>query len=207
MPASETQANQRWFPVARLLRPQGRRGELLADLLTDLPEIFVKDASFRRAPNAESADTAQAVILQDCWRPQGRNAGRVVLKFVGVDSISAAEALNGDHLFLPESALPTLEADTFLVRDLLGASLYDADTLVGTVVDLQFPVAPDGRTRLPDAADLLVVKPQETSADAAEILIPFIKAWLTETDLPNKRIVMNLPPGLHEATPQSETLP
>ncbi len=202
MPGPDTQSDPRWFPVARLLRPQGRRGEMLAEPLTDLPEIFTAGNSFRCAVNVDS--TATPVILENCWRPQGRNAGRLVLKITGVDSITAAEALNGKQLFVREAALPAMEAGTYLVRDLLGCGLYDGRILLGTIVDLQFPVAPDGRTRLPDAADLLVVDPPEAVADTEPFLVPFVKAWLDQADLPNKRIVMHLPPGLLDATWQTE---
>ena len=34
-----------WAAIAVLLRPQGRRGELLADPLTDLPELFASGRS------------------------------------------------------------------------------------------------------------------------------------------------------------------
>ena len=206
MPATDPESDQRWFPVAQLLRPQGRRGEILADPLTDLPEIFAKGVTLHCGAGMPSAHLATPLVLEDCWRPQGRNAGRIVLKFAAIDCITAAEALNGKQLFVLETALPPLEADTFLVRDLLGCSLFDGNTLLGTIVDLQFPVAPDGRTRLPDAADLLVIEPS-TAADPAEtVLVPFVKAWLDITDLPNKRLVMHLPPGLFAALSQAEDL-
>lgn len=201
-PAPASATGERWFPVAHLLRPQGRRGEVLAEPLTDVPGVFTKGGNFRLAKSPEAAATAPSLTLEDCWRPQGRNAGRVVLKLGGVDSISAAEALAEQQLFVPEATLPALDADTFLVRDLLGCSLYDGETLLGAIVDLQFPVAPDGRTRLPDAADLLVVERQnagpENDSPAEPILVPFVKSWLEAADLPGKRIIMHLPPGLFD---------
>ena len=100
----------------------------------------------------------QAHELHNAWQPSGRNAGRVVLKLDGTDSISAAEALAGKFLLLPTSALPPLDPGSFRVRDLIGCALYDRDRCAGTVIDVQFPVAADGRTRLEDAPDLLVVE-------------------------------------------------
>lgn len=190
------QSDQRWMAVARLLRPQGRRGEILAEPLTDRTELFAAGAQFQLAESGRSAAAAPSVTLEDCWQPQGRNAGRLVLKLAGVDSISQAESLQQRELFLPESALPALESDTYFVRDLLECQLFDGDRLLGTIADLQFPIAADGHTRLPNAADLLVVEPAVPTPEGEPVLVPFVKAWLETVDLPGKRIIMHLPPGL-----------
>ena len=193
---SEQEQSKRWIAIGRLLRPQGRRGEILTEPLTDLPDVFVKGRQVRLAVSEAAAAQALPTTLEDCWRPQGRNAGRLVLKLTGVDSISAAEAVEARGLYLLESELPALDADTFLVRDLVGCALYDGEQRLGLVTDLQFPVGPDGRTRLTDAMDLLVIQPESLPEDAEPVLIPFVKAWLSAVDLPGKRIVMHLPPGL-----------
>lgn len=192
-----------WMEAAHLLRPQGRRGELLAELSCDADLFGPGRSFFLAADQAGPALSTPALALDSSWQPTGRNAGRIVLKLHGTDSISAAEALAGQYLFLRTSDLPALEEGTFRVRDLVGCMLLDGDLLAGTVIDLQFPVAADGRTRLVDAPDLLVlqpVPPTETSSPASDlpepVLIPFVQAWLLEVDLPGKRIRMNLPAGL-----------
>lgn len=195
-----------WVPAARLLRPQGRRGELLADLLSDLPGIFVPGRRVSLA--AMGAETESETTIESHWSPTGRNAGRVVLKLAGVDTISAAELLAGRELRILASDLPPLEPDTWFVRDLLGCQLFDGATLVGEVTGVEYPMSPDGRTRLPDTAPLLEVttssgsrsnsseSPSDTLSHAEPVLIPFIKSWLDSVDLEKKRLVMHLPPGL-----------
>lgn len=192
--------------AAHLLRPQGRRGELLADPAADL-DLFVPGRRFALGKSQDKPASVTSLLeLESVWQPTGRNAGRLVLKLGGTDSISAAEALMGQYLFLRTDDLPTLEEGVYRVRDLTGCSLLDGDRLVGTVVDLQFPVGPDGRTRLLDAPDLLVVQPagprDEPATDAVSIpepvLVPFVRAWLLEVDLPARRLRMQLPPGLFE---------
>ena len=205
MAASASSPSETWISVARLLRPQGRRGELLAEPLTDLFEIFSPGRGFRLAAGAEDLSSDASVTLHDAWRPTGRNAGRLVLKLAGVDSIDAAEALEGRELLLRQADLPALDEDTFLVRDLIDCALLDGDRHLGTITDLQFPVGPDGRTRLQDAVDLLVLKPVNDGPEAEPVLIPFVKAWLTSVDLPGKRITMHLPPGLLDEPEATET--
>ncbi len=205
MPSPATPPQTGWTPAARLLRPQGRRGELLADPLTDLPGIFTRGrrASLPVTPTAPAIETT----IESCWSPTGRNAGRVVLKLAGVDTISAAELLAGRDLLIPSSDLPALEPDTWFVRDLLGCQLFDNTTLIGEITGLEYPMSPDGHTRLSDAAPLLEVtplpnprsNPAPSGPPAPEpALIPFIKAWLDSVDLTRRRVTMHLPPGLVE---------
>jgi 16S rRNA processing protein RimM len=195
-----------WIPAARLLRPQGRRGELLAELLSDLPGLFAP--GHRVSLAASGTVSATEMTIESSWSPTGRNAGRVVLKLAGVDTISAAELLAGRELLVLASDLPALEPDTWFVRDLLGCQLFDGTTLIGEITGVEYPMASDGRTRLPDAAPLLEVtggtdarsnsetSSTDTSGRPEPVLVPFIKSWLDAVDLERKRIVMHLPPGL-----------
>lgn len=182
-----------WTAVARLLRPQGRRGELLADPQSDLPSLFTAGQRVAVAGLTSPSGDPLETTLEEHWLPTGRNAGRVVLKLAGCDSITEAERLAGHDLLMPNDSLPALEPDTWFVRDLQGCTLLDGDTPVGEIVGLQYPVAADGRTRLPDAAPLLEVA---THPDAEPALVPFIRAWLDDVDIENRRVVMHLPPGL-----------
>jgi 16S rRNA processing protein RimM len=202
-----------WLPLAHLLRPQGRRGELLADPLTDLQDLFAagREASLATPGATAPAPGSVTLRIEDHWFPTGKNAGRIVLKLSGCDSISAAETLAGQHLLIPAADLPPLDPDTFFVGDLVGCTLFDSSTPgdptpVGTIADLEFATAPDGRTRLEDAAPLLAVTPLNTTTDPTDtpeaILVPFVRAWLDSVDIPARRITMHLPKGLFDtATP------
>ncbi len=197
-----------WLPIALLLRPQGRRGELLAEPLTSLPGVFDAGRSVVLAPEGVITPSPEASVmrLDEHWFPTGKNAGRIVLKLSGCDSISEAELLAGKQVLVHADELPALDPDTFFVGDLLGCDLFDGPLHVGRIVDVQFPTGPDGRTRLEDAAPLLGVELLASQADAAiapedadgsdPILVPFVRAWLDSVDLPNRRIIMHLPSGL-----------
>lgn len=213
MPPQTPQATSGWMEAAHLLRPQGRRGELLAEPSIEF-DLFTPGRRLALARTAATPSLPLTLVeLEAAWQPTGRNAGRLVLKLRGTDSITGAEALAGQYLLLREDDLPALEEGTYRVRDLVGCTLYDDDLPVGLVIDLQFPVAPDGRTRLDDAPDLLLVAPSspdaathdQAAAAAADpnassgpepVLVPFVRAWLLEVDLPGKRLRMRLPAGL-----------
>ena len=186
-----------WIPAARLLRPQGRRGELLAEPLSDLPGLFAPGRPISLAATATAP--CFETTLESHWTPTGRNAGRLVLKLAGIDSISAAEPLAGRDLLILSSDLPPLEPDTWFVRDLLGCQLFDGAALIGEITGVEYPMSADGRTRLPDAAPLLeVIRTTDSRSNptAEPVLVPFIKSWLDSVDLEKRRVVMHLPSGL-----------
>ena len=182
-----------WIAIARLLRPQGRKGEVLAELLTDRMSEFRAGRPVRLEKSAPVRPAPREGVLHEHWMPMGKNAGRIVLKLEGVDSISGAELLAGFEVMVPAAELEALDADTFYVKDLLGCTLLNGTEPVGLVVDVQFATSTDGRVRLEDAAPLLAVEGQP---GADPVLVPFVKAYLREIDIAGKRIVMELPDGL-----------
>jgi len=204
---SQPSLNQNpWTAIAVLLRPQGRRGELLADTLTDQPELFATGRSVWLAPAAADAppEGATPLTLEEHFFPTGRNAGRVVLKLSGCDSITAAEQLAQHHLFIPTSDLPELEDGAFFVGDLIGCELFNGETLAGTISAVEFATTTDGNSRLDGAAPLLAVDLPNAAPEAEPTLVPFVQDWIVSIDLPAKRIVMHLPDGLFEASGSDE---
>ncbi len=185
-----------WFPIARLLRPQGRRGEILADSLSDLPALFDPHLDVVFGSNGSPAPNSPTLHIEEHWLPTGKNAGRVVLKLSGCNSISDAAALAGRQLLIPTSQLPALDPGVFFVGDLLGCTVFDGPHPIGVIVDVRFATAPDGRTRLEDAAPLLSV---ELSSSSEPVLIPFVMAWTESVDIAARRILMRLPDGLLDA--------
>jgi 16S rRNA processing protein RimM len=189
-----------WVLLARILRPQGRKGEVLADLFTDFPERFGSRPAVWLAPNGfterqevstSAPETAEIVAH---WLPVGRNAGRVVLQFSGVDSISAAEQLSGKEVIVPAEARMPLEDGAAYISDLVDCTVYDRGEPIGKVTDVQFATTPDGTRRLEEATPLLVID----APDSSEVLVPFAKAYLVELDMESKTIRMELPEGLAE---------
>jgi len=167
--------------LAHLLRPQGRKGELLAELLTDFPEKFTGRQVFLGA---------EEYFVESYFLPTGRNAGRVVLKFANVDSINDAEKLNGLDVTIPQEARAELEEGQTYISDLVGCAVFDGGKEIGVVDDVE---APHGSEAL-DLASILVVK----GINGEEHLIPFVKAYIVSIDTAAKRIQMNLPEGLLE---------
>jgi 16S rRNA processing protein RimM len=196
-----TQTVPAWIVLAHLLRPQGRKGELLAELFTDFPERFEEQTRVFLAPSGFDGQESEARAMEvvGFWLPVGKNQGRVVLRLAGVETISDAEAVAGLEVLVPREERLPLDDDSVYISELIGCTVYDGATAVGFVEDVQFATTADGARRLIDAAPLLEVK----SPAGDEILIPFAKAFLVVVDTEAKRIEMKLPEGLVEVNRSS----
>jgi 16S rRNA processing protein RimM len=183
-----------WIVLAHLLRPQGRKGELLAELLTDFPERFESHTRVFLAARGFSGTPSEARLMEvaSFWLPLGKNEGRIVLQFQGIDSISDAESVAGLEVIVPEEERLPLDDGSVYISELVGCTIYDGAAIVGVVEDVQFPATADGGRRLAEVAPLLAVR----SLDGDEVLIPFAKAFLVAMDTDAKRIDMVLPAGL-----------
>jgi 16S rRNA processing protein RimM len=168
--------------LARLIRPQGRHGELLADVLTDFPERFAERTHVWLLP-AQGAALPREADLERHWP----HKGRIVLKFAGVDSINDAERYKGWHVAIPRQQRAPLDEDSVYIGDLVGCRVYDETTVsdLGPLLDV---ARGEG-----GAPDMLVLEQH-----GEELLIPFVKAFLVSIDLEARLLRMRLPPGLTE---------
>lgn len=181
---SQLTADQTWIHVAHLIRPQGRRGEVLAEILSDFPDRFaeMRNAFLWRGDNR----AVTPILLENSWL----HKGKVVLKFAQVDSITAAEGLRGADLVISAAERRPLQSDEIYVSDLIGCECVDVSVngelsphVLGTIWDV---------LRQEQTADLLIV----ANSDGIEYEIPFAKAYVLKIDLAGRRVEMNLPAGL-----------
>ena len=163
--------------IAKIAKPRGLKGELVADLLTDFPERFegLLDVT-AVAPSGERRE----LKIENAWFQNGR----VILKFEGVDSVEAADEWRNAEICVPESKAVELESDEFYDWQLTGLEVVtvEGETL-GTVREVM-------RT---GGTENLVV-----AGETREFLIPFAEAICIEVDLEKKRIVVDPPEGLLE---------
>jgi 16S rRNA processing protein RimM len=168
-------------------KPQGRRGEVLAQLHTDFPQRFAERHELSGlAPNGSRRE----LQLQEHWF----HKGGVVLKFAGVDSISDAEQLAGFELQVPLEQRSQLDAGSAYVSEIVGCDVWDGQRFLGRVSDVQFGAgeAPLLVMTLPICAARSVGHCETTT----ELLVPFAAEFVKKLDLTAGRIDMQLPDGL-----------
>lgn len=160
--------------IGRVVRPQGRKGEVVAQSLSDRPGRFpgLKSA-YVPAPGGGS----RRVEITSCWP----HKGRFVLKIAGSDSIDDAEQYRGVELRIGEEELQPLPEGSYYFHQLRGLRVEDGS----------------GRT-LGEVSDLL-----ETGGDAVvlvvrgvagETLIPLAAPFVKDVDLSAGRMQVTLLP-------------
>lgn len=182
-----------WLAIARILRPRGRRGEVVVELLTDFPERF---ASLKRAFLENTETEPQRVEIAETWWQQGR----LILRFAGVDSISQAECLRGRLLLIQRRERVALGENRYYLWELIGCDVIcrGSGIALGKVTDVQ----PTGGVEL-----LRVQADRPGSPEAAEWLIPFAQEICPEIDVGARRIVIDPPEGLLDLNEERPVAP
>lgn len=158
-----------------MLKTQGRHGEVAVDVHSDVPDRFQEGVKLF----ALGEDNQRRELeIETLWP----HKGLLVLKFAGVDSISAAEPLIDSELQVSGRQRGELEAGWNYVSDLVGCEVFDQDCEIGQVEDVRLDAG---------EAPLLILR-----AGQREIEIPFAEAYLQEVDLSGKKIRMRLPEGM-----------
>ena len=178
-----------WTWLARIRRPQGRKGEVFAEILTDFPEKFAQRERLWLMPDttqSRSAPTSPALPREVHLIGYWLHKGDIVLHFAGIDSISAAEELVGLIVGIPQAERAALAEGQAYISDLIGCVLIDVagsrPVAVGRIEDIE---------RTAGSVPLLIVE-----GERDQVLIPFAKDYLRKVDLAARRLEMALPDGL-----------
>ncbi len=167
-----------YVAVARIVRPQGRQGEVTAEILTDFPERFTSmRAAFLEQPGRPPA----AVQVENAWP----HKGRIILKFAGVDSITHAEGLRGRHVLVRRADRVPVGANRYYFQDLEGCRV--AVEREGRLIEVGkvTGVEPTG------GVDLLRVETPQ-----GEVLVPLAQDICKRIDTDSKTIVIDPPEDL-----------
>lgn len=170
--------NDGFITLARVVKTQGRHGEVAVEVHSDVPDRFTEKMKLQALDRSEGRRELQ---VESLWP----HKGLLVLKFRGIDSISDAEDLIGSELQVPWVERADLEQGWTYVSDLAGCTLVDHGQELGTIEDVQFGAG---------EAPLLIV----ASKMGKKFEVPFAEAYLETVDTTRKQVRMKLPEGLLE---------
>jgi 16S rRNA processing protein RimM len=171
---AESDGNIGWVPIGRLKRSRGNRGEIFAEIYSSQPGRAERLNHVR----LEKEGLNRTAQVERVWF----HDGRPILKFVGVDSISDAEALQGWDILVEEAERALPAEGEFSHEELIGCVVWDADRKIGVVRGVEDY----------GSAPLLELETE----DGREILIPFAREICREIDVAGKVIRAKLPEGL-----------
>ena len=191
---------QGWVLVARIIRPRGNKGEVLAELFTDFPaRLSSRLQIFLRQNQGEP----RPIGLQNFWVDRN-HPEHGIFHFEGYASIDAAEKLRGYDVLIPAADRVKLPSGRYFVSDLIGCSMFEtpleetklsspacameeAPRLLGTVRDVFFPGEGTAGTPL-----------LQVDTASGELLVPLAEDICRRIDVVARRIDVTLPEGLGE---------
>lgn len=157
--------------IGLIVKPQGLRGELAVEPLSDRERRFPE---LRQAFLPGPAGSAREVQVTSA-RP---HQGRFLVKLEGVDSIDEAERLRGLELRIAEEQLEPLPEGSYYHHQLIGLEVYDHGRSLGRVAELLEA----------GAAPVLVVRGPQ-----GETLLPLAERFVKRVDLAAGRLLVELP--------------
>jgi len=161
--------------IGRIRRVHGRRGEVAVEILTDFPDRFQAGESVLLS-NGTGVETRSVEASRF-------HKGRMIVKFAGIDSIPAAEELEGRWVQVPNSARRTLPPRVVYLSDLIGCTVREDGEILGTVEAVEET----------GAGLLLQVRTAE-----GELLVPFAEEICQTVDVRKREILVRLPEGLKD---------
>ena len=113
--------------VAKIVKPQGIRGEVKAQISTNVNAVF--NGLEEAYVEGKKFEISNISLRQ----------GFLYVKFEGIDDRNMAETLRCKRIMLDKDFIKNaLEEDELLVDDLIGMVLYDKEgNLVGQIVDVE----------------------------------------------------------------------
>ena len=163
------------FYLGKIVRKYSFKGELLAKLDTDQPELYEHlDAIFVQVRNN--------LIPFFIEHSQLHKSDLLRIKFEEVDTEADADALIKSELYLPLELLPKLEGSKFYFHEVIGFKINDKNFgEVGVIKAIN-----------DSTAQALF----EVDRDGVEILIPMNDEFIVKVDREAKTIWVETPEGL-----------
>ncbi len=163
--------------VGRVLRPHGVRGEVVVEVLSDVPGRFAQGS---RVSGIRAGEPPFRLVVA----ASRAHKGGAVVRFEGFEDRDRAEELRGVDLEVSREEVPEAPPGTYYQYELLGCLCRNDGEELGRVIE----VVEDG------GGVLLVVE-----GEGRRVPVPFVKEFLREVDVARGRIELALPPGLLEA--------
>ncbi len=164
------------YYLGKIVKPYGRKGELLAKLDTDEPEMYEgMESVFLEIKGElvpffiENSNLHKSHLLR--------------MKFEDVESIEQAEELVGRKMFLPLTDLPELTGNDFYYHEIIGFTSTDENLgLLGVIQGVnEYAAQP-----------YFIIK----HASGKEILVPVHDDFILNVDREKRDILLRIPDGL-----------
>jgi 16S rRNA processing protein RimM len=163
------------FYLGKIVRKHSFKGEVVAKLDTDEPELYT---------NLESVFIALGNNLVPFFMEKSllQKGNQLRIQFEDIESEEDADAILGSELYLPLEFLPKLTGNKFYFHEIIGFDIEDVNHgFVGVITGIN-----------DSSAQPLF----EINANGTEIFIPMIDEFIKKVDRTNRQIIVEAPKGL-----------
>jgi 16S rRNA processing protein RimM len=163
------------FYLGKIVRKHSFKGEVVAKLDTDEPELYQNlESVFVALGNDLVPFFIQKSLLQ--------KGNQLRIQFEDVESEADADAIMGSELYLPIEFLPQLTGNKFYFHEIIGFDIEDINHgYIGVITGVN-----------DSSAQPLF----EINANGTAIFIPMIDDFIKKVDRENNKIVVAAPEGL-----------
>lgn len=163
------------FYLGKIVRKHSFRGEVVAKLDTDEPELY---------QNLESVFVALGNDLVPFFIEESllQKGNQLRIQFEDILSEADADAILGSGLYLPLEFLPKLTGDKFYFHEIIGFDIEDINYgYVGVITGVN---------------DTSAQPLFEIDSNGVDVFIPMIDDFIKKVDRDNNKIIVEAPEGL-----------
>jgi 16S rRNA processing protein RimM len=163
------------FYLGKIVRKHSFRGEVVAKLDTDEPELY---------QNLESVFVALGNDLVPFFLEESllQKGNQLRIKFEDIDSEEDADTIMGAGLYLSLEFLPKLTGNKFYFHEIIGFDIEDVNYgYVGVVTGVN---------------DTSAQPLFEINSNGTDVFIPMIDDFIKNVDREHKKIIVESPAGL-----------
>lgn len=163
------------FYLGKIVRKHSFRGEVVAKLDTDEPELYQNlESIFVALGNDLVPFFIETISLQ--------KGNQLRIRFEDVENESDADAIMGVELYLPLKFLPKLTGNKFYFHEIIDFDIEDVNYgYIGVITGVN-----------DSSAQPLF----EINANGTEVFIPMIDNFIKKVDRENNKIIVETPEGL-----------
>lgn len=180
--------------VGRVVKPHGLRGEVVVEVLSDVPgrldagsSLLVTDAEGEPLRLGARPGLPARLTVAASRPSKSPDQEMALVRFDGVEDRDRAAEIAGAWLAVERSRVPPAPEGSYYRFELVGCRCRDGARELGRVVDV-----------LEDGGGLLLIVEGVLEGETRRVPVPFVERFLREVDVEAGEIVVDLPPGLVE---------
>lgn len=166
----------KYFEIGKIVNTQGVKGDVRVVPITDEPERFLK----LKVALVDNGKSKKEYSIENIWF----HKTFVIIKFKGIDDMTAAEKLKGTSIKIDRKDAIPLEENEYYISDLYDMDVYtDEGEYLGIINDIIFTAS----------NDVYEVKNNDTT-----ILLPAIKQCILNVNINERKMTVHMMEGLRD---------